>query len=322
MNIQITSSGFNLTANEKDLNLLKKEFDKKHCIKLTNFLEKDLLGLIQLKIDECDDFFTVNYPASNQDNPMCRLKDKNLECLLRFFVNDKKLFQVIEKVTGCCKIGSFTGRICRMSPGTGHRDAWHNDLVDNRMIAMSINLSTKAYEGGILQLKDINIGKVVKEVANTGFGDAVIFRISPKLVHRLTEVTGKASRTFFAGWFRSKPIYKPVFEDCSRSITFDRNLSEAKKYNTDIVLSRSQNLFFQDSKDKVLVFNPVTGVCFGLDSIGGKILKILDRPKSFFEIRNLILKEYDVGGKECEIDLRNLIRQMKINRLVCTEMTR
>lgn len=280
MTVQVTKSGITVLYTDDEMEQMSVEFNRKHCIKLSKFFKEDFLCFIQEKINQCGEFYEVNYPASGQDNPMLRLKDKKTEYLLRFIINDQKLFQFIEQITDCNKIGSFTGRICSMKPNLGHRDAWHNDLVDNRMIALSVNLSTEIYEGGILQIRDENTKEIVHEVANTGFGDAIIFKIDPSLNHRLTEVTGSVSRTFFAGWFRSEPIY------------------------------------FQNPEDKLLVFNPETTDCIGLDNIGATIFQMLKKPQSLIEIKNKILSEYNVEADKCEEDLVNLIQKLNSNGLV------
>jgi hypothetical protein len=44
-------------------------------------------------------------------------------------------------------------------------------------------------------------------VANTGPGDALLFRIARHLTHRVTPVDGTADKTAFAGWFRSEPEF-------------------------------------------------------------------------------------------------------------------
>lgn len=43
--------------------------------------------------------------------------------------------------------------------------------------------------------------ELLQEVRNTGFGDALLFRISENLVHRVQGVTGEHPKIAFAGWF-------------------------------------------------------------------------------------------------------------------------
>ena len=50
---------------------------------------------------------------------------------------------------------------------------------------MSVNFSTGVYAGGVLRIRDRESGKIVSEVANVGIGDAVIFRLSDRLEHRI-----------------------------------------------------------------------------------------------------------------------------------------
>ena len=72
-------------------------------------------------------------------------------------------------------------------------------MAGQRLVAMSLNFSTGVYAGGVLRIRDRESGKIVSEVANVGIGDAVIFRLSDRLEHRIMEPDGTASKTAFAG---------------------------------------------------------------------------------------------------------------------------
>jgi len=136
---------------------------------------------------------------------------------LLFLVNDKKLFQIIQTVTRCDQIGCFQGRVYRLNPGGGHHDSWHNDIGEDRLVGMSINLSSDVYSGGRLQIRDQASGEIVCEAPNAGIGDAVIFRLSRRLQHRITDVEGTASKTAFAGWFRAQPDFLSLLRKRSES---------------------------------------------------------------------------------------------------------
>jgi hypothetical protein len=81
---------------------------------------------------------------------------------------------------------------------------------------MSINLSRELYSGGRLQIRDHVSGEIVSEVANAGIGDAVIFRLSDRFQHRITDVEGTASKTAFAGWFRAQPDFMSLLRKQSQ----------------------------------------------------------------------------------------------------------
>jgi hypothetical protein len=122
--------------------------------------------------------------------------------LLMFLLTDPRLFELIRAITGCPPIGSFFGRLYRMQPSSDHRDGWHDDLTQERLVAVSINLSPELYEGGLLELRDHATEAMLARVHNTGIGDALLFPIRQGLVHRVTEVGGRAAKTAYAGWFR------------------------------------------------------------------------------------------------------------------------
>ena len=98
------------------------------------------------------------------------------------------------------------GRVYRMIPGSGHYDSWHSDMIGHRMIGMSINLSPEPYSGGVFQLRERDSEQILYEVANTGLGDAILFRLADHLQHRITDVDGTIPKTAFAGWFQSEPV--------------------------------------------------------------------------------------------------------------------
>jgi hypothetical protein len=77
---------------------------------------------------------------------------------------------------------------------------------------MSINLSPTSFSGGTFELRERESKRLVYRHGNTGCGDALIFRLSLDLEHRVTDVIGNAAKTAFAGWFRSQPHdYRALF---------------------------------------------------------------------------------------------------------------
>ena len=94
-----------------------------------------------------------------------------------------------------------------MMPHRGDYASWHDDLAYDRLVAISINVGTGAYLGGILQIRHRESGTIVSEVQNIQPGDAIVFRLSPDLEHRVTEVSGGVPRTAYSGWFCSRPVF-------------------------------------------------------------------------------------------------------------------
>lgn len=177
----------------------REEFRDRHIVRLPRLLHETLLAPIIDGIAR-GEFFEKVHPGVKVEHA---LRPNAAFGLLTFAANDRRLFEVVEEITGCTPIASFVGRVYRMEPAAGHHDAWHTDNADGRMVAMSVNLSSWRYAGGRLQLRARGTERPIAEVANTGLGDAIVFRIDERLEHRVTDVTGTAAKTAFAGWLKS-----------------------------------------------------------------------------------------------------------------------
>lgn len=201
--VQLTRSGTAVSASAEDLEQLHRQFDRLHCIPLPSLLEPGLLRVIQRQIDTA----TFNQKTHEGLSVELCMADNTALHLLHFLTHDPRLFEIIQQITGCGRIGCFDGRVYRMVPGSQHYDSWHDDMSEHRMIGMSINLSRNIYSGGIFQMRNRDSLQTIYETANTGFGDGIIFRLSSQLQHRITEVEGSVPKTAFAGWFLSEPDF-------------------------------------------------------------------------------------------------------------------
>lgn len=210
--VQLTQAGAVVSASAAELEHLRRQFDRLHCILLPSLLEPELLHLVQHQIDAA----TFN-PKTHEGigTEVCMAENQAIH-MLHFLALAPQLFQFIRQVTGCGRIGCFVGRVYRMVPGSQHYDSWHDDIIDHRMIGLSINLSPEVYSGGIFQLRERDSQHIIHEVANTGFGDGIIFRLAPHLQHRITEVDGSVPKTAFAGWFQSEPDFYAALKNAPK----------------------------------------------------------------------------------------------------------
>jgi hypothetical protein len=215
--IQIRNTGFAFSVSDEELKRMRDQFGAKKYILLPLFLAAGFLQVIRNKIARAKFFEKVHGDSVRLSVEHC-MENNAATAALHLAVNSPEFFQFIQRATGCGRIGCFEGRVYRMVPGQNHYDSWHNDVKDGRILAMSINLSTGVYEGGVLQIRDRESGQVLQEVANTGPGDAIIFRISPTLQHRLTDVTGTEAKTAFAGWFKPSPKYQVVLMESLKQL--------------------------------------------------------------------------------------------------------
>jgi hypothetical protein len=194
--IQLTKAG--LVADREDVVRLRGQFKKTHWVRLTSLLDPELLSLALSYIEHGrwqEQVVSGTYSYSEYV-----LEPGAADNLLRFISNAPRFLETIGEITGCDSLSWFESRVYKMEPN-GHADEWHNDAVDGRLIAMSLNLSPRGYQGGIFQMRERSSRRMLAEIANTGLGDAILFRVSRDFEHRVGAVQTGEPKVAFAGWF-------------------------------------------------------------------------------------------------------------------------
>jgi 2OG-Fe(II) oxygenase superfamily len=207
--ISMTSRGVVIRGSDGDFVTARRTFAEQHCLRLEGFVDADLLAVIRRALT------TAPFHDRTHDGigtELC-LSEGPLSAALEFLWNSPTLSAAIDRIAGCGSIGCFEGRVYRMLPAHGHYDSWHSDVGQDRRVAMSVNFSDEGYEGGVTELRRAREERPFHRVANTGFGDAIIFRIDPSLRHQVTEVTGTIAKTAYAGWFRTSPDFSTLFRE-------------------------------------------------------------------------------------------------------------
>jgi len=203
--IQVGRTRTRVALSEQQIAALQTQFEQRHHIHLPGVLSPDLLSVIMPHLDRAE-FSRAIYEDVGTD---LRMADNAALEGLHVAVNDAVFLQAIEMLTACRPLRVFAGRVYRMIGGAGHTTGWHDDASSSdRRIGMSINLSAQAYSGGVFQLRRTADERLLGEVHNLGLGDAVLFRLSHDLQHRVTDVTGEHPKTAFAGWFRPDTSYQ------------------------------------------------------------------------------------------------------------------
>jgi len=179
------------------LESLRTSFDGHHCLRLRHFLEGPLLERIQRYVAE-GEFSARRYKGVWTD--VCMDQGKAPE-LLMLLMNDPHLFESVRTITACRRIGRFDGVVSRMTPGRQRDEPWHGDIFGHQMVEMSIDLSTRRYSGGVLEIRDRYTGQVVHRLGDSEPGDATLVRLAPFLQHRVTAIEGESPRTVYAGRF-------------------------------------------------------------------------------------------------------------------------
>jgi len=205
--MQITRAGAIVHLAKDELPSIRTTFAQQHWLRLPNFLDTRLLELIEKKLHETE-YCVVDRETGVELRP----RDCTAYLATELLLNSPKLFRAIEQITGCVRIACFSGRIYRRPPSPTYFNRWHTDITgEGRLIALSINLNPEPYEGGALQIRSAKTHKILSEVYNRCYGDAIIFPVDEKFEHRVGAVESGAAKTALAGWFRSQPDPNSLF---------------------------------------------------------------------------------------------------------------
>lgn len=210
MIVRLTRAGLELGPPE-EFEAARLALSSASGVLIKGFLSQDLVQDLQRRAASAsfaarvDTGVTVGQPPRD-----VVLVDDGLAGRIRFLFNDAALFRAVEALTGCDPIGFFRPTMYKMLARDGHFDSWHDDVDGNRMVALSVNLTNRPFEGGALQVRNKADRRIVYEVANQGAGDAVLFSISPQLQHKVSPVSGDVTRVVVAGWFQREPRYAAV----------------------------------------------------------------------------------------------------------------
>ena len=208
--LQLTRSGVVFSSSDEDIERTRADFERQDWVRLPAILDPELLKMIQqqLAASDFDEETTSIYQEVN-------VSDGALLVLL----NSPQLFRIIERITGSAHIGCFRGRVYRFTPGADNVLEWHSDLKGTRLVALTINLNTERYQGGVLSIRETKTRRMLCQLTNSGFGDAILFRIDERLEHNVSDVKGTVAKIALAGWFESEPDYRALLaEGVARSI--------------------------------------------------------------------------------------------------------
>ncbi|HEX8840822.1 MAG TPA: PqqD family protein [Sphingomicrobium sp.] len=71
-----------------------------------------------------------------------------------------------------------------------------------------------------------------------------------------------------------------------------------------------------DIGNELVALDPEAGNCFGFNEVATSVWRSLEQPKTFDELRDELLREYDVGSEQCSRELQMLLEDLISRRLV------
>lgn len=306
---QLTRQGFIRHADAAELARLRKQYKKDRCVLLRRFIAPDLLKRFHHELTTAR-FVQRRHKGIALEDCMRRSGVLNA---LQFLVNDEACFAAVRRFSGCGPIGCFNGRVYRIQAGKGHYDSWHSDIdkKNRRLIGMSVNLSPRRYRGGVLQIRDSRSKKSVYEIANIGPGDAILFRLSPRLEHQVTPVHGRAPKIAYAGWFQAKPRLLPKFRRAVRL-----RASASKRKPAKLPGSLAPKALGRKEGDGQLLLDPRRPVYFYLDPVGSRVWRWLAQGRQGGEILKEMERHYAAEPERLRSDLAAFLGALKSKGLI------
>jgi hypothetical protein len=197
--IQICGARVDVTDDEREIDRAAHVFHEGWFLRLPAFLDAATLARAQEDI--------ASRPMKVEEHPGVGVELNHREgktvARFDFLLSDRRVRELVARLSRAPRVGSFFGRIYRMQSGGQHYDGWHDDDKDSRVCALTVNVG-EPHRGGCLTMRRKGFEETVS-IPNTTPGDAVLFRIASQLEHRVTDVEGDAPKTAYAGWFLSEP---------------------------------------------------------------------------------------------------------------------
>jgi len=74
-----------------------------------------------------------------------------------------------------------------------------------------------------------------------------------------------------------------------------------------------------DLGDELVALDPNAGDCFGFNSVATSVWRQLEEPRTFEELRDALLDEYEIDQQQCAQELKESLENMSERGLIITE---
>lgn len=82
------------------------------------------------------------------------------------------------------------------------------------------------------------------------------------------------------------------------------------------ILTASKDQVSVELDGESVILNTKTGIYYGLENVGARIWGLIQKPITAHQIKDTILKEFDVESDCCERDLLSLLSQLSAQGLM------
>ena len=83
-----------------------------------------------------------------------------------------------------------------------------------------------------------------------------------------------------------------------------------------MIYERTTTLMEAELGDELVGLEPERGLCFGFNPVAKRVWELLAEPRSYDEIKAILLAEFDVEPSECDSGLDEFLTQLVQSQLL------
>jgi hypothetical protein len=85
---------------------------------------------------------------------------------------------------------------------------------------------------------------------------------------------------------------------------------------TSVIYKRAVELMEADIGNELVALEPEAGNCFGFNEVATVVWRKLAEPRSFDQLRDSLIADYEVSAEQCSSELKALLDDMQAQGLV------
>lgn len=91
---------------------------------------------------------------------------------------------------------------------------------------------------------------------------------------------------------------------------------KGNKITTEAIVSQIEEIVASDIDGETVMMSVENGKYYGLDDIGSRIWKLIEKPIKVSDLIDTLLKKYNVGRETCEKDVLKFLNQLIDDRIL------
>ena len=92
--------------------------------------------------------------------------------------------------------------------------------------------------------------------------------------------------------------------------------SQLLEISENTTISPTQGQISSELSGEAIILNLDSGIYYGLNEVGARVWELIQQPRSFSELLDALIEEYDVSIEDCKQDLTKILIELREANLV------